>query len=759
MMRCVTLPMCKNYSGGVKIHDKHSACHAFSASFLVSLSVSLLLVFRSIPAFIFSSAIAFCRYAVAFSYSAEAFVRRVTAHFGLSSILSNQNLIPCSMVVASRRSPLPHCLFPIATTITLTNNLIKMKRNLLKTILVAVGMATGTTGVWAATGDITTNVNIDFSNAIGEDNVVAGTVGSMVIGPNATYPTEINDDGILVLGNGTHTVTLSDEELAGTRDIVKVSFELGLGKLSGRYVGFSLVGSDGQAIGSFSFCPYNGDFAANTFGVEAADMYYGYNTVIWDRKVSFTITLDYLKKTITTHTVCYKSGTGKAATEATHVVDMTNTNPLKTFNVTSNYQNQGRRCQFDNLVITTEEGDYSVASYVDVILKAKCGEKELSSTTIAENVPEGESVTYGFAKYILNEGTLYEAQKNSKAYYVGTTTASSSPIVVEYTEVSTVGTPVYFADFGTTVSADLTSASYLRASGGATVAEKSLELVPANTLSDGVYTFEIGNYKNRNTKVMVGENEIGTLALGSNSGVYVTTRLDNVAVLGGVAVTAALGTSSLTDEIDYILVTRTGEAVKTVSVTSAGLATYCPSVALDFSSASNVAAYKAVVNDDNASVTLTKLDYVAAGEGVLLRSLTNGATEENIPVASGIEKNAGNAFVGTDTDLTIYETSEDGTTTNYVLSKEGDVVGFFKAAKQENGGTQVGAGKAYLPVSTTAAAKGITFTFNGETTGISEIAADVKAAGNDAYYTISGVRVQNPTKGMYIKNGKKVVVK
>ena len=43
-----------------------------------------------------------------------------------------------------------------------------------------------------------------------------------------------------------------------------------------------------------------------------------------------------------------------------------------------------------------------------------------------------------------------------------------------------------------------------------------------------------------------------------------------------------------------------------------------------------------------------------------------------------------------------------------------------------------------------------------DATGISEIAADKKA--DKAYYTLDGVRVENPTqKGVYIHNGKKVV--
>jgi hypothetical protein len=43
-----------------------------------------------------------------------------------------------------------------------------------------------------------------------------------------------------------------------------------------------------------------------------------------------------------------------------------------------------------------------------------------------------------------------------------------------------------------------------------------------------------------------------------------------------------------------------------------------------------------------------------------------------------------------------------------------------------------------------------------EPTGISNVKADVEEG---AWYTIQGVRVEQPTKGVFIHNGKKVVVK
>lgn len=190
------------------------------------------------------------------------------------------------------------------------------------------------------------------------------------------------------------------------------------------------------------------------------------------------------------------------------------------------------------------------------------------------------------------------------------------------------------------------------------------------------------------------------------------------------------------------------DAAKNVTISAAGLATYAPSVALDFTNAEKIAAYKATVKDN--TVTLTKVETVAAGEGVLLRSLDGGEVTEAIAVAaSATEKNTGNDFVAVTEATTLNET--EGEYTNYVLSQENGVVGFFKANS-----TKIAAGKAYLKVATSSAAKGIKVVFDGEATGISEVSA---AKADEAYYTVSGLRVEKPTKGLYIRGGKKVVVK
>ena len=262
-----------------------------------------------------------------------------------------------------------------------------------KTLLVAAGLLTGSGSAWAEAGYVTTNANIDFSNAI-SDGAVAGTVNSMTIDSDAsnTISDGTNADldgggsqgavtlpaGVLVLGKGTHSVVIPDEQLAGTRDIVTVSFEIGFSKLNSGYAAaVNFLDSDGDTIVYQEFDSYNGDFNdKNGLDLAWSEMYRGMNATLWDRRVYFTITFDYAANTINTKTTCYMSGTGKAATNRDHTVSMSNTNPIKTFRLSSNTSNKSRRSAFDNLLIKTTEGDYTIATD-NYTVKYMCGTTEI----------------------------------------------------------------------------------------------------------------------------------------------------------------------------------------------------------------------------------------------------------------------------------------------------------------------------------------------------------------------------------------------
>ena len=96
------------------------------------------------------------------------------------------------------------------------------------------------------------------------------------------------------------------------------------------------------------------------------------------------------------------------------------------------------------------------------------------------------------------------------------------------------------------------------------------------------------------------------------------------------------------------------------------------------------------------------------------------------------------------------ETVADGT--QYILAKEGEEVGFFRAAVEST----IAARKAYLvsPVG----ANFLSFSFDGEATGIEKV-ENAAVNANGTMFNLAGQRVAQPTRVLYIVNGKKVVVK
>ncbi len=144
-----------------------------------------------------------------------------------------------------------------------------------------------------------------------------------------------------------------------------------------------------------------------------------------------------------------------------------------------------------------------------------------------------------------------------------------------------------------------------------------------------------------------------------------------------------------------------------------------------------------------------------AGEGALLSAETAGPF--SIPVAASADADASNLLVaGTGDDVA----EEEGIYTNFILTNKKDVNGTSTPAELKfyriNVSKAIPAGSAYLRVQTGTTAPD--FLWFNDMTGIEKVSVDTKAL-NGAYYNLNGQRVAQPTKGLYIVNGKKVVLK
>lgn len=110
---------------------------------------------------------------------------------------------------------------------------------------------------------------------------------------------------------------------------------------------------------------------------------------------------------------------------------------------------------------------------------------------------------------------------------------------------------------------------------------------------------------------------------------------------------------------------------------------------------------------------------------------------------------SGNKLVANVTENTDFKGQEGGKYNLILVDGE-----FVKA----NDGTLAG-GLAYLPVALNSADAKLSLTFDGEVTGIETVENEAQNVENNVWYTPQGVRVAQPTKGVYIHNGKKVMVK
>lgn len=164
---------------------------------------------------------------------------------------------------------------------------------------------------------------------------------------------------------------------------------------------------------------------------------------------------------------------------------------------------------------------------------------------------------------------------------------------------------------------------------------------------------------------------------------------------------------------------------------------------------SGLKAYKAAVNVQNSNVLFTEINQtVSANTGMLLEGTANQTYY--IPVASSgttpdnnhFLVNAAQSVVTSDTNYNIF-----------VLQKgSSDPLTFIKYT----GNAAIPADKAYLQVAATQARLNVVFD-EGEATGIENVNHEIIT--NNRYYDLQGRRVENPTRGLYILNGKKVIIK
>lgn len=187
------------------------------------------------------------------------------------------------------------------------------------------------------------------------------------------------------------------------------------------------------------------------------------------------------------------------------------------------------------------------------------------------------------------------------------------------------------------------------------------------------------------------------------------------------------------------------DACISATIAGSGYSTIASAYALDCANLpAGLEAYKASEITASA-VKLEKVtEAVAAGTGLILKG--TASTSYEIPVvASGSDISATNKLQAA---VTAYDCAANEV---YILQ-----TGEFHLV---TAASTVPAGKAYLLASNVPSpARALAFSFDDEATGIN-VVNGAGAMVNGEVYNLQGQRVDAPTKGLYIVNGKKVIIK
>ena len=165
-----------------------------------------------------------------------------------------------------------------------------------------------------------------------------------------------------------------------------------------------------------------------------------------------------------------------------------------------------------------------------------------------------------------------------------------------------------------------------------------------------------------------------------------------------------------------------------------------------------VTAYAGTINNGNVQLTEYANGVIPANKGVVLVSDTKTTATFTLTDASDVVTEQTNELTGvlTNTELNSVVNSDQVR----IFSKKDNVAGFYKP---NSGITSLAANKAYIMAPANEGALVLNFA-GGEVTGINQATINATEA-NAPIYDLTGRRVAKAVKGIYVKNGKKFIVK
>ena len=249
---------------------------------------------------------------------------------------------------------------------------------------------------------------------------------------------------------------------------------------------------------------------------------------------------------------------------------------------------------------------------------------------------------------------------------------------------------------------------------------------------------------------------VATLAYGLDGTLSITTTSTGVA--NGYIYYVDQDVTGLTSDLtinlsvnnSWLEVLSVGQTAVGGKIASKGISSLASAYGLDFSAATGLTGAYVVTKTTNDAVTLASVDEMPANSGVILMGEANAAY--SIPVKAGATFDGTNLLQAAVTATTLADGS-------FYILQSGKFCKVEGAA--DEAARTVPAGKAYLlasDVPSSAPALMFVFADDMQTTGIQDVRSKMADVRGDIF-DLQGRKVANPTKGMYIVNGKKVIVK
>lgn len=585
-----------------------------------------------------------------------------------------------------------------------------------------------------------------------------------------------------VQGNGpsaTKTVSVSGSNL--TENI-----SLSLGESSNYEM---CLTENGSYTNSLSLTPTTGTVSATNVYVRMKS-----GLTAGDKNGTITLTSDgaddinvSLSGSVTTLAVTYDAngaGSGTAPTDATSyaynakVTVLGNTGSLAKEHYTFggwNTQNDGEGTnysagdKFDITANTTLYAKWVINSHTVTLPATDAfGEYTMNKTNDVAYVAYGTEVTLtytpasGYENYVATwsvNGTPISGNKFNMPDAAVTVTVSLNEVfdmTLSNSDIVGAGDAAdSYAAYSMTDTKGKTWNSYAikKAHSGATSSYHYLQIKAYS--SSTAYYIQVPEYGRKITKIEMTVSSTSKPMDGGGNGATIFFSASNSTSTTGTGVASGTGASKVTIDCSSLnlntgyITASAGTRIWDVKVTydpirlnGSGYATYAGLTPIDYSDDSKFSAW-AITAISGDAITFSQITgKVPAGTGVLLMG-TAGQAVEPVVADSGTAPET-NLLTGFTTATDITDDQYYGLSGNkFVKVNEGTVK----------------AGKALLPASKIpTTARELKFVFEDETTAIRGI-ENGQLRMENSFFDLQGRKIAKPTKGLYIKNGKKVIVK